>query len=43
MDRGVWRATVPGVARVRHDLQLNHNWFIQIVNQILVSRKPLPI
>ena len=25
MDRGAWRATVPGVARVRQDLQLNYH------------------
>ena len=25
MDRGAWRATVHGVARVRHDLAINHH------------------
>ena len=25
MDRGAWQATVHGVARVRHDWQLNHH------------------
>ena len=25
MDRGAWRVTVPGIARVRQDLQLNYH------------------
>ena len=27
MDRGVWQATVHGITRVRHDLQLNYYQF----------------
>ena len=27
MDRGVWQATVHGITRVRHDLQLNYHQF----------------
>ena len=30
MDRGSWRATVHGVARVRHDLETNHHRHHQV-------------
>ena len=32
MDRGAWQATALGVARVRHNLPINHNWCIFLRN-----------
>ena len=38
MDRGVWQATVHGIARVRHDLRLNHHQFCgSHINQLFFS------
>ena len=34
MDPGAWRATVHGVARVRHNLANNHHHHIKSINSV---------